>query len=139
MIFDFVCHLSNRAPTIGLPFSFGVFEKYYTKHEPFASQTGVPAIGTTSLVGTRSVSCPSFGILLIIGNRASPTSSLHSQVFPFKDGRRKEEKHRSSVLYWYWSPSSLLRTLPLWHNWFWPKESYTELAGPYCIIRFSST
>lgn len=46
------------ARLVGLPFSFGVFEKYYAQHEPFSSQPGIPAIGTTGLVGTRSVSCP---------------------------------------------------------------------------------
>lgn len=137
MIFDFICNLSNRAPTIGLPFSFGVFEKYYTQHEPFASQPGVPAIGTTGLVGTRSV-YPCFATLLTICTRASPTSSLHSQAFPFKDGRRTEKKHRSSVLHWSLSPFLPLRTLLLWHNWFWLRESCTESVGLCCTTLSSS-
>ena len=36
---------------IGFPFSYGVFQEYYTSHEPFKSQpSGIAAIGSTSLV-----------------------------------------------------------------------------------------
>lgn len=34
----------------GLPYSYGVFERYYSTHEPFESQRGLAAIGTTGLV-----------------------------------------------------------------------------------------
>ncbi|MCJ1462065.1 hypothetical protein MMC07_000665 [Pseudocyphellaria aurata] len=33
----------------GLPYSYGVFEQYYLNHEPFSSQRGLAAIGTTGL------------------------------------------------------------------------------------------
>ncbi|MCJ1245588.1 hypothetical protein MMC30_002792 [Trapelia coarctata] len=33
----------------GLPFSFGVFKKYYSNHEIFRSEPGIAAIGTTGL------------------------------------------------------------------------------------------
>jgi len=33
----------------GLPFSYGVFEKYYSEHEHFAKQPGgIAAVGTTT-------------------------------------------------------------------------------------------
>jgi len=36
---------------IGFPFSFGVFQEYYSTHEPFSSNpTGIDAIGTTATV-----------------------------------------------------------------------------------------
>ncbi|KAK0510898.1 hypothetical protein JMJ35_006450 [Cladonia borealis] len=36
--------------TWAFPFSYGVFEKYYSSHEPFASQSsGIAAVGTTTL------------------------------------------------------------------------------------------
>jgi hypothetical protein len=35
----------------GFPFSFGVFQEYYTTHEPFSSQpAGIAAVGTTATV-----------------------------------------------------------------------------------------
>jgi hypothetical protein len=37
----------------GFPFSFGVFQEYYSTHESFASEPfGIAAIGTTALVST---------------------------------------------------------------------------------------
>ena len=39
-----------EALTWGFPFSFGIFQDYYNRHEPFASQkSSVPVIGTTAL------------------------------------------------------------------------------------------
>jgi hypothetical protein len=36
---------------IGFPFSFGIFQEYYSTHEPFVSKPyGIAAIGTTALV-----------------------------------------------------------------------------------------
>ena len=40
---------ANRSIS-GLPYSYGVFQKYYSDHEPFSSQTGIAAIGTSGLV-----------------------------------------------------------------------------------------
>ena len=61
-----MAHLTNHPNPIGLPFSFGVFEKYYAQHEPFSSQSGVAAIGTTGLVGIRDqFSLPRVTTLLI--------------------------------------------------------------------------
>lgn len=35
----------------GLPFSYGVFQKYYTEHEPFSQEPqGIAAVGTTTTV-----------------------------------------------------------------------------------------
>jgi hypothetical protein len=35
----------------GFPFSYGVFQEYYSTHEPFVSEPfGIAAIGTTALV-----------------------------------------------------------------------------------------
>lgn len=34
----------------GLPYSYGVFEKYYSEHELFSDQSGVAAIGTVGIV-----------------------------------------------------------------------------------------
>lgn len=36
---------------LGFPFSFGVFEAYYSTHEPFSENTsGIAAIGTSATV-----------------------------------------------------------------------------------------
>jgi len=35
----------------GFAFSFGVFQDYYSTHEPFASEGKVAIIGTTATVG----------------------------------------------------------------------------------------
>jgi len=35
----------------GLPFSFGIFQQYYSTHEPFASSGNIAVIGTFSMVG----------------------------------------------------------------------------------------
>ena len=44
-------HQTDRLTSyLGLPSSYGVFEKYYAEHEPFSSQPGIAAIGTTGLV-----------------------------------------------------------------------------------------
>jgi hypothetical protein len=38
-------------PLLGFPFSFGVFQEYYSNHEPFSSApSGIATIGTTALV-----------------------------------------------------------------------------------------
>jgi hypothetical protein len=34
----------------GFPFSYGIFEDYYSTHEPFAGKSGVPAVGTSAMV-----------------------------------------------------------------------------------------
>ncbi|CAK4001245.1 Monocarboxylate transporter 4 [Lecanosticta acicola] len=48
----------------GLPFSFGVFQVYYTSHEPFASQSSsIAAIGTTA-TGVAYFSSPFLSIAL---------------------------------------------------------------------------
>lgn len=46
---DLELHVNNsNSPSItGLPFSYGVFEKYYSDHELFSSESGTAAIGTT--------------------------------------------------------------------------------------------
>jgi hypothetical protein len=53
---------------IGFPFSFGVFQAYYSSHEPFASEkSGIAAIGTTAT-----------GIMYF----SAPFASLFSQRWP---------------------------------------------------------
>jgi hypothetical protein len=38
-------------PLLGFPFSFGVFQEYYSNHEPFSSApSGIATVGTTALV-----------------------------------------------------------------------------------------
>lgn len=37
-------------PSPGMPLSFGIFEKFYSSIEPFSSEPGIPAIGSSSLV-----------------------------------------------------------------------------------------
>jgi hypothetical protein len=34
----------------GFPFSFGVFQDYYSTHEPFAGSGHIPIIGTCAMV-----------------------------------------------------------------------------------------
>lgn len=34
----------------GFPFSYGIFEDYYSTYEPFAGKSGVPAVGTSAMV-----------------------------------------------------------------------------------------
>ena len=36
--------------TKGLPYSYGIFEKYYSSHAAFSSEKGIAAIGTTCMV-----------------------------------------------------------------------------------------
>jgi hypothetical protein len=40
-----------NASVSGLPYSYGVFQKFYSEYEPFSSQRGIAAIGTSGLVG----------------------------------------------------------------------------------------
>ena len=48
----------------GFPFSYGVFQVYYSQHEPFASDgTGVAAIGTTQ-TGVMYISAPFVSIAM---------------------------------------------------------------------------
>lgn len=48
----------------GLPFSFGVFQLYYSKHEPFASQSNsIASIGTTA-TGVAYFSSPFFSVAM---------------------------------------------------------------------------
>ncbi|KAL8725899.1 MAG: hypothetical protein Q9166_007064 [cf. Caloplaca sp. 2 TL-2023] len=35
---------------IGFPYSYGVFERYYSNHELFSSESGIAAIGSTGMV-----------------------------------------------------------------------------------------
>lgn len=35
----------------GFPFTFGLFQEFYSTHEPFASSSGVAVIGTCAMVG----------------------------------------------------------------------------------------
>ena len=50
--------MGGVADRIGFPFSFGVFQEYYTTHEPFSSNpSGVAIIGTSS-TGIMYLSCP---------------------------------------------------------------------------------
>lgn len=47
------CPLKTSAYGIplGFPFSYGVFQKYYSTHEPFSSHpSGIASVGTTTLV-----------------------------------------------------------------------------------------
>ena len=44
----------QRATTPGLPFSYGVFEKHFSSHEPLSSESGIATIGTTALVNTQA-------------------------------------------------------------------------------------
>jgi hypothetical protein len=39
-----------EALTWGFPFSFGVFQDYYSTHEPFAGSTKIAIIGTCAMV-----------------------------------------------------------------------------------------
>ena len=40
--------------SLGLPFSYGVFEKFYSEHEPCAKHPeGIAAVGTTTTVSTQ--------------------------------------------------------------------------------------
>ena len=54
----FLLTTGRIADRIGFPFSFGVFQEYYTTHEPFSSSpSGVAIIGTSS-TGIMYFSCP---------------------------------------------------------------------------------
>lgn len=62
--FDLGCVLTNNGSNRfadliqGFPFSFGVFQEYYTTHEPFSlDPSGIAAIGTSS-TGIMYLSCP---------------------------------------------------------------------------------
>jgi hypothetical protein len=49
--------LSSANVLAGFPFSFGVFQEYYTTHEPFSNEpSGIAIIGTTATVGTNQKS-----------------------------------------------------------------------------------
>lgn len=39
-----------RSRTLGFPFSFGIFQQYYSTHEPFKSSGNVAVIGTCAMV-----------------------------------------------------------------------------------------
>ena len=50
------CHDRHRTDhvdttNIGLPFTYGVFQNYYSTHEPFQGSGNFAIIGTTALVG----------------------------------------------------------------------------------------
>lgn len=47
---DVLYHAHTSTDHLGFPYSFGVFEKYYTNHEAFAHHSGVSAIGTSLTV-----------------------------------------------------------------------------------------
>lgn len=34
----------------GFPFSYGIFEDYYSTHEPFVGKSGIPAVGSSAMV-----------------------------------------------------------------------------------------
>ena len=38
----------------GFPFTFGVFQDYYSQHPPFQGQANIPVIGTCTMVSTIS-------------------------------------------------------------------------------------
>jgi len=44
----------------GFPFTFGLFQQYYSEHEPFASQGNVAVVGTCSMVCSSSLLFLSF-------------------------------------------------------------------------------
>lgn len=53
--------------TWGFPFSYGVFQSYYSTHPPFSDhREGLPTVGTTALVGGDSL-CPACNLLLTLG------------------------------------------------------------------------
>lgn len=43
------CVADDRCYT-GFPSAFGVFQEYYDTHEPFKGSSGIPVIGTCSMV-----------------------------------------------------------------------------------------
>lgn len=49
----FVTSISNKRTHswlfVGFPFAFGVFQSYYSSHEPFAGQPNIAAIGTSAM------------------------------------------------------------------------------------------
>jgi len=40
----------------GFPFTFGLFQEYYSAHQPFSSTSNIAVIGTCSMVGNFSAS-----------------------------------------------------------------------------------
>ena len=59
-----IATISNAYIFAGFPFSYGVFQLYYSTHEPFASQkSGIAAIGTTQ-TGVMYFSSPFVALLL---------------------------------------------------------------------------
>lgn len=38
----------------GFGFSFGIFQEYYSTHQPFAGSANIAVIGTTTMVSTTS-------------------------------------------------------------------------------------
>ncbi|KAJ6442392.1 major facilitator superfamily transporter protein [Purpureocillium lavendulum] len=47
--FFLVACIFIEALTWGFPFAFGVFQKYYSTHEPFAGSSSIPIIGTCAM------------------------------------------------------------------------------------------
>jgi len=48
----------------GFPFSYGVFQEYYSTHEPFAGDSNIAVIGTCAMVRH---------VLTLDGRRAYPS------------------------------------------------------------------
>lgn len=70
----------------GFPFSYGIFEEYYSTHEPFAGKSGIPAVGSSALVGYPSfysIALHSYTDFL----RVSCIWVHHSCLCYFNDGR----------------------------------------------------
>lgn len=42
--------LTNKQQTAGFGFSFGVFQDYYSTHEPFGGSGNIASIGTSTMV-----------------------------------------------------------------------------------------
>ncbi|KAL7947776.1 major facilitator superfamily domain-containing protein [Trichoderma barbatum] len=62
----------------GFPFAFGIFQNYYSTHEPFKGSSSIAAIGTTAM-GTMYLSAPFLFPLMRIypkQNRYGPTVGL---------------------------------------------------------------
>ncbi|KAH6607310.1 hypothetical protein Trco_003623 [Trichoderma cornu-damae] len=62
----------------GFPFAFGIFQNYYSTHEPFKGSSSIAAIGTTAM-GTMYLAAPLFFPLMRLypkQNRYGPTAGL---------------------------------------------------------------
>lgn len=73
--------LSYAETFAGFPFSFGVFQEYYTTHEPFSKKhSGVAIIGTTATVQLPNTLSLPILYLTSIGHhvygRSAPVSSI---------------------------------------------------------------